>query len=87
MRLLRLLAGLLLLAGAGAVALVVAASGSTAGVDLVWPAIGLERRVTALVLFLLGAGTLLVAETAVRLVLRALAVRSRRRSRGRRAAR
>lgn len=86
-RLLRLLVGLVLLAGAGALALVVAAGGSRAGVDLAWPAVGLGWRTTALVLFLLGAGTLLVAETAVRLVLRALPLRDRRRPRGRRAAR
>lgn len=86
MRLLCLLVGLVLLAGAGALALVVAASGSRAGVDLTWPAVGLEWRLTALVLFLLGASTLLVAEAAVRLVLRALPLH-RHRTRGRRAAR
>lgn len=87
MRLLRLLVGLVLLAGAGALSLVVAASGSRAAMDLAWPAVGLEWRTTALVLFLLGAGTLLVAETAVRLVLRALPLRPRGPARGRRAAR
>lgn len=87
LRLLRLLTGLVLLAGAGALALVVAASGSRAGVDLAWPAAGLGWRTTALVLFLLGASTFLVAEVAVRLVLRALPLHPERRTRGRRAAR
>ena len=85
-RTVRLVAGAALLALACAVAVVVAACGGGVEVALAWPALGLAWRPTALVLFLLGAGALLLAEAAVRLLLRALPPR-RARPGGRRAAR
>ncbi len=61
--------GVVLLAGTAAVALFVAAAGSSTTVQLVWDRAGLDVRSSALGLFLVGAVVVLVAEVGVRLLL------------------
>ncbi len=80
--------GGVLLLGVAAVTLLVAAAGSSVGVDLVWQRVGLAVRPSALGLFLVGAVAVLLGEVAVRLLLAAsTAARRRHRSgRARRAA-